>query len=317
MKSVTYKSLRDGVITRMGIDAAQPLLPSQSAAVAEYLSTAAFTAWTFFDWPEIYLTEERTPNGADFVTGGFTFEADYIGTISYIGRALADSDYASPVWRIKRITTTASGEVQNIDTAIDVAWNDRTTATYIESTSNEALEIPYILFNELGQTPIGEVLHIYDREPNGRQNPIELKYLIAEDRVIIADSSYAGGNVFVQFALPLPVYTSAAYSAATAYSAGDLVFYAPTGECYRALFDTTGDLPTDAEYWLRQRAPHFLAEYLKSHAYSETLSEDGQMDKSSFHLAKAESYLLKAMDDAWLRKGQVRRWSATFTNHTY
>ena len=312
MKTVAYKSLRDGVITRMGIDAAQSLLPSQSAAIAEYLSSAAFTAWTFFDWPEIYLTEERTPNGADFVEGGFTYEHDYIGTVSYIGRALANSDYASPAWRIKRITTTASGEVQNIDTAIDVAWNDRLTATYIESTANETTEIPYILFNQLGKTPIGEVLHIYDREPNGLQNALSLKYLIAEDRVLITDSAYAGGTVFVQFALPLPVFTSSDYSAGTAYTAGDLVYYPTTGDCYRALQVSTGILPTNGEYWLRQRAPHFLAEYLKSTAFAETLSEDGQMDKSSFHLAKAESHLLKAMDDAWLRRGQVRTYSARF-----
>jgi hypothetical protein len=42
------------------------------------------------------------------------------------------------------------------------------------------------------------------------------------------------------------------------------------------------------------------------------LEEPGMENKSNYLTQRAEGQLLKAMDDAWLRKGEVRRWSASF-----
>jgi hypothetical protein len=90
------------------------------------------------------------------------------------------------------------------------------------------------------------------------------------------------------------------------------VFYNTTGDCYIARQSTAGNLPTDSEYWRRYRIPAFLADYLKFYALAETLSEDGQMDKANYQFARAEGILQQRMDDAWLRKGEVRRYSASF-----
>lgn len=318
MKATPYRTVRDGVISRMGIDPAQPLMASQASALAEYLTTAAATAWTFFDWPDIYLTESRTPVGDGFQTGVYTYEADYVGTTSYIGRALQGSAFAEPVWRIKRITTTAEGELINIDTAEDVAWDDRTIATYIETSANEAAEdeFPFIPLILTGFNSIGAVLKIYDRNPHecGSQ-PFTKTYchVVTDDRILITDTSYTAGDpVWVEFTLPQPKFTSTAFNASTAYLPGDLVYYNTTGDCYEAITATTGNLPTNDEFWLRHRIPAFLADYLKFYALAETLSEDGQMDKANYQFARAEGILQQRMDDAWLRKGEVRRWSASF-----
>ena len=312
MKTVPYTSIRDGILRRMGIDAAQPLIPSQSEALVEYTTAALDEAWDFFDWPEIYLTEERTPNGSTWVSGGYTYQADYAGTISYLGRAPSGSELTDPLWRVKKITTTIDGGVLSVETAIDIPWTDRFTATYSLDTDNSSGEIPYILLDQDNLTPIGTILKIYDKQPGPNAVATPLKFLTGEDRIYITDPAYTGGNVWVKFSLPLPRLTTVPYSASASYAPGDLVFFSTTGDCYSARQSTTGNPPTDPEHWRRQRIPHFLAEFLKLRAHAETLFEDGQSDKGSLALARGEKILLDKMDQAWLRKGEVHGYSATF-----
>ena len=314
MKITPYRTIRDGVIQRMGIDPAQSLLPSQGSAIAEYATSAAAMAWGFFDWPEITHTEQRIVLGTGFAEGGYTYEADYQGTTSYIGRAVQGSLFSEAVWRIKRVLTTASGEVQNIDTAINVAWDSRTSATYVEDSGNEAAgdALPYIPLFQSGSTPIGAVTAVYAEKPSDYAITQKLQFVTTEDNIVIIDEAYTSGPVYVEFALPVPRFTSTAFSATEAYSKSDLVYYNTTGDCYEALQNTTSNLPTNADFWLRHRIPTFLADYIKFFAIAETLAEDGQYDKSQFQFLRAEGVLMHRMDDAWLRKGQVRTYSATF-----
>lgn len=314
MKTTPYRTIRDGVIQRMGIDPAQSLLPSQASAIAEYATSAAAQAWGFFDWPEITLTEGRTPVGEGFRQGVYTFESDFVGTTNYIGRALQGSSFADPAWRIKRVQMTVDGVFINTDTAIDVAWDDRANPStiYTETTTNPEAEdfVPYILLDATGQTRIGEVQAVYDADPTGTALYRPMRYVVTDDRILIPD--YAEGEVYVVFSLPQPRFTSAAFSASAAYEPGDLVYYNTTGDCYEALQSSSGNLPTDATFWYRHRIPAFLADYLKFYAIAETLAEDGQYDKSQFQFLRAEGILQQRMDDAWLRKGQVRTYSARF-----
>jgi len=311
VKSIPYKKVRDGVISRMGIDPEQPLMDSQATALAEYLTTAAATAWTFFDWPEVYLTEERTPNGSAWFATGYVYQSEVVGTIAYFGRAPSGSETSDLVWRVKKITTTDSGDVLSVETAVDIAWDARVSATYAVSTNNDA-EIPYILFDQDNLSPIGEIMAIWDADPTSGAYARKVRYLLNEDRVLLIDATGETGNVWVQFLLPQPRFTTDDFSIATTYAAGDIVFYNTTGDCYIARQSTTGNLPTDSEYWRRYRIPAFLADYLKFYALAETLSEDGQMDKANYQFARAEGILQQRMDDAWLRKGEVRRYSASF-----
>jgi hypothetical protein len=314
MKTTPYRTIRDGVIQRMGIDPEQSLLPSQAAAVAEYATTAASLAWGFFDWPEITHTEQRIVLGAGFAEGGYTYEADYQGTTSYIGRAVQGALFSEDVWRIKRVLTTASGEVTNIDTATDAAWDNRTSAAYVEDSGNEAAgdALPYIPFYQSGATPIGAVSAVYANNPSGYGISQKLQFVTTDDNIVIIDEAYTSGPVYVEFALPVPSFTSSAFNASTSYSKGDLVYYNTTGDCYEALQATTSNLPTSADFWLRHRIPTFLADYIKFYSIAETLAEDGQYDKSQFQFVRAEGVLMQRMDDAWLRRGQVRTYSARF-----
>jgi hypothetical protein len=234
MKTTPYRTIRDGVIQRMGIDPAQSLLPSQASAIAEYATTAAALAWGFYDWPDTTQIEQRA-----VVAGS-------------------------------------------------------------------------IALYQTGLTPIGAVSAVYASDPAATGIAVELEFVVTDDALTITDAAYTTGDVYVFFALPIPRFTDTAFSSGTTYAKGDLVYYNTTGDCYEAIQATTGNLPTDTTFWLRHRIPTFLADYIKFYAVAETLAEDGQYDKSQFQFVRAEGVLMQRMDDAWLRRGEVRRYSATF-----
>ena len=319
MKSIRLQKVIDSVVARAGVDPALPeaasrvhgrLSGAQAAMVADYISSALDEAWTFFDWPEIHLIESRTPIGSGFVEGGYTYEADYVGTISYFGRALEGSSQELPVWRIKRITTTESGELLNIDTAQDVAWSDRLSATYIEDSSNSAAnEIPYILLDTPGESPIGVVTAIYDADPSRLSR--KLRYTVTSDRLLITDPAYSSGPVWVEFAWPQPELVMTDYSSESVYYSGAVIYHTPSGDCYKALRQNHGETPgTDA--WRKQTIPHFLADYLKERVIGEMLLAAEKPERAAYQFSRSEGILVRKMDDAWLRRGEVRRYSASF-----
>ena len=313
MKTVRLQQLIDSINSRAGINPELPENAYRGAMVMDYVSEAVNYAWTFFDWPEINHTEERIVLGAGFAEGGYTYESDYAGTISYIGRALEGSTFDQAVWRIKRVTTNAAGAALNIDTALNVAWNNRLTATYVEDSQNSpSSEIPYVLLFADGKTPIGDVVAVYASNPD-TSIPYELKFSLSADRVLITDTAYQSGTVYVKFCEPVPELTIATYDAAASYVFGDLVYHPPTGDCYRAIAATKGNAPTNTLYWHKQAIPFFLGDYIKTSGLASVLLEEvGQENKSTYLTARAEGFLLKAMDDAWLRKGEVRTWTARF-----
>lgn len=69
MRTVTYKSIRDGAATRMGIDPTVDLQSNTKLAIAEYAIGAIRNGWEFQDWPGVCLLEERTFAGAEKVIG--------------------------------------------------------------------------------------------------------------------------------------------------------------------------------------------------------------------------------------------------------
>jgi len=313
MKTVRLQQLLDSITARAGIDPNLPENARRGALVMDYVQEAVNYAWTFFDWPEINHIEERIVLGAGFAEGGYTYESDYSGTISYIGRAIEGSTFDQAVWRIKRVTTNAAGAALNIDTALNVAWNNRLTATYVEDSQNSpSVEIPYVLLYSEGRTPIGAVSAVYASNPD-TSLAYSLKFSVTADRLLITDTAYTGGNVYISFCEPVPEFTIASFDAKTSYASGDLVYHNATGDCYRATLATVGNAPTNSGYWSKQAIPFFLGDYIKTSGLaSMMLEEPGMENKSNYLTARAEGQLLKAMDDAWLRRGEVRRYSASF-----
>lgn len=69
MRTVTFKSVRNSVLRRMGLDAAQPVLGSQAAALADYIQTALSDVWGLYDWPDTTVTGTVTPVGTTIAHG--------------------------------------------------------------------------------------------------------------------------------------------------------------------------------------------------------------------------------------------------------
>ena len=121
MRSVRFQQLVDFVQSRAGIDPALPENAHRAALVADYAQDAIGEAWTHFPWPEIWLTEERTPTGSPATSIPFvSAETNPIGSVVKVHSAnpathasrelsfiesdtsvtITDADYAAgtPVW---------------------------------------------------------------------------------------------------------------------------------------------------------------------------------------------------------------------------
>ena len=59
MRTASFKTLRDSVLRRMGLDAAQPVLGSQAAAIADYIEAGLSDVWGLYDWPDTTLLGKR------------------------------------------------------------------------------------------------------------------------------------------------------------------------------------------------------------------------------------------------------------------
>lgn len=164
-----------------------------------------------------------------------------------------------------------------------------------------------VSLTQVGQTEIGQVLGVFTADPRVDDMQLEMAYVLDVGGLRIPDWD-GSSTVWVKFKTVPPEFTATEYAAGTTYAVGDLVFYGK--ECYRVLSSTTGNAPTNATYWAVQELPYFLAEFVKVQAYAETLAEDGQVDKANYNFSRAEGLLIVAMDNAWLRQGQVRRFSA-------
>jgi len=236
MKSTPYKIVRDGVLTRMGIDASLTPLTSQSAALAEYLQSALDSMWEFYPWPDVTLTEQRTP-------------------------ALHTIDAEQP-----------------------------------------------------GETVIGDFLEIYDNNPDDdSQLSNNLPFTLTGSAAVLSSDWHVPNTpVWVRFRIPTPVFTSADYSAATAYAPGDVVYHDPTGDCYLCTAATTGNAPTNSSFWRRQLIPAYLGEAAKLHALAETQQEDGQYDKANFLFARSRGLLEEKQDDFWMKRDRYHHFTARF-----
>ena len=226
MRTATYKSIRDSVLRKMGLDAAQAVMPSQAAALADYIESALSDAWSLYDWPQTTKSESRTP-------------------------AVATIDFDNEIGEILRITDLEPSSSRLVQTFLFETNDDSTAAT-------------------------------------------------------ITDSRYtAGSEVYVKYRTPEPRLTGEDYSASTTYTPGDVVYHDATGDCYLCILASTGNAPTSATHWIRQRIPAVFAAYTRAAAHAATLEEDGQYDKAQFQLVKAEAELVKAHDDTFFRQNNT------------
>jgi len=64
VKTVSFQKLIDAISARVGIDPTLPENGQRAAMMADMVNDALADAWTFYPWPDVVLTQERTPTGS-------------------------------------------------------------------------------------------------------------------------------------------------------------------------------------------------------------------------------------------------------------
>jgi hypothetical protein len=156
---------------------------------------------------------------------------------------------------------------------------------------------------EDGCETIGHVRAVYKTNPRTGASPYRLPFLVTADGIILP-STLGITTAFVEHRVRAPEFTRVVWSAATTYAAGDLVYLAATGECYRAVAASTNKTPPDAAYWEAVLFPWWFAGYVRNMALAQWLWEDEQRDKAVDEEARAEAQLLRMRDVEVLQQGQ-------------
>lgn len=232
-------SFRDDVLYPMaraaGFDPQQNFQATEAATMIDTINTRMRYAWEFYPWPELQITEERA------------FRQVWNAVLNYA--ATTDEVYYLPTQQYYRaLVDTAPGELP-------------TDAAKWEQIS---LLDRYLAYEQFGKRAIGKIVAITNMNPR-TYRWAALNYTTNPSGYGIDLSIMAvGPTVWVTYTPIPPAFTAETYDAATAYLKDALVYSGETGECYRALRDSTGEPLSSGTYWLMQEMPYLLSEYIQT-----------------------------------------------------
>lgn len=303
MRTVTFKSVYDAILQRLGLDPLGDAITQDTArAITEHITERAATAWGMWDWPQLTLTEERA------------YRPPWYSTVQY-HRAGADR-------RPDEFYYVSNQKYYKVKAG---APSDPPIGTLPTNTSFfESLDpVPtFIDRDQPGKLPIGQVLGIYKSDPslNGNApNDICLKFRPSERGTYICYAPLP--TVFICYIVPPPTYTMVPWILGKFYVPGSRVFWPGLGhpypldypgfaEVYRCLAVTNAQPPTDPLFWAREPVPDFFASYLKAGAASDCLKETFTTGEDQVRLARAGALAaeanasIEAEIDALLAHGQ-------------
>lgn len=200
-------------------------------------------------------------------------------------------------------TEQAAAITEYINSAYKHAWRyyEWPDALTVEErvTSAEGL----IAWAQAGETEIETPFLLCKRDPRTDPNPGPVGYKTGSEGIWCALEST---TLWLVYRARAPRFTSEEYDAATAYAAGDRVYWPSSGECYIALDATTGNAPSNATSWSRLKFLELLEEPVKAGAYAAMLREEGQHSPSLTMEAAMADLLLREMERIELQSGQYR-----------
>jgi len=276
VRTVSFKSVFDAVIRRIGDDPDVTVQDNTGRVVAEYISERIREGWEAYYWPEWTAIEERTFRSAFDLGVSYAVDAEvYYPTTEQYYRAISAS----------------TGNLPSNSTFWELAGNDFDR---------------YISLDQPGQTPIGEVLAVHTANPRISPSALELGFWLSDNGIQIDGEMSA---VWVEFCLRPPEFTSQPYDPATTYAAGSVRYLASTGQCYRAREAVTAEAPNTSSKWEEMRLPYVLSRYATQAAYADVLTADGQHDNAGRVLSAANDYIAQEWDKIELKQRQQRRFS--------
>lgn len=162
-------------------------------------------------------------------------------------------------------------------------------------------------FQQEGKTEIGSLdlqNCVFDRDPRLYRFAGRIEDVIMYGDGILVSANEAPARPWIWFRPPVPEFSLTDWDGATAYAAGDLCYYANSGECYKALQASTNRNPfSETDYWEPVGFPAFLKTFIVWAAHSEYLLDPVEERKAEGR-AQAE---LDGLEDAEDQKGVQRK----------
>lgn len=295
MRTVSFKSVYDAILQRLGLDPTADAITHDTArSIAKHITKRAADVWTMWDWPELTVTQERG------------FRAPWYFSVQY--HALDEVYYVAnkKYYKVKGTATPPLGTVPT-DT---VYW--------------DPLEAPstYVARDQLGQPPVGKVIGVYKSDPslNGSApHDICLKFRPTEAGIYLCYAPLP--SVFICHTIPAPTYTLMPWIVGKVYIPGIYVYwpgleppYPPDapgfGECFVNLLATSQFNPTAPNYWRKQPVPDFMAAYLEAGAAADCLKESWASGEDQVRMVRAAAWeaeakgLIEGVIDDLLAQGQ-------------
>jgi hypothetical protein len=198
---------------------------------------------------------------------------------------------------------------RNIRRAWD-AYEWPTLCLIEERTANASNVIAY---EQSGETEIGDVFGVYRTDPFGASTAKQIGYQLTADGIQFWDVDVPD-PVYVYFRKACPDYAGSNYNAGTAYAAGDQAYYETTGDYYKCILTSTGNLPTNTTYWERLTVPYELFEYTCQASYGDWLKSNEQHQNGAFERQMAEDILATEIEK-FSRQQQFRPLRRNFFTH--
>lgn len=339
MRTVTFKTVLHGSARMLGLDPARDLSPARAAVMAEAINLRVAEGWKREFWPEWTVSEQRyyrgTWNSTDtFAAPSATAAVEvyhlrsgkYFQTLrSTLNQEPEDADavinyaywypcqgaYEGIDWATGQVLV--AGDVRRLTTdgRFYACHTAHTTGASFDTTKFGVLT-PFaktVAYEQTGQTALAEVKFCSRRDPRvNTSNPWKEAFTPVAAGILLG--SGAPNIIWVTFRLRPPVFTSSVYSSTTAYVAGDLVYYATTGECYRNILAGTGFVPTNATYWVKVDFPAVLEDFVKRAVYADQLRELKQQQRAAMEEDRAYEALNEAADVALEQQEQYARAAA-------
>ncbi|XHR29900.1 MAG: hypothetical protein ACFUZC_04965 [Chthoniobacteraceae bacterium] len=279
MITTPFKSVLYQLARKVGLDPERNLQPNIADALAGYINDQAQEAWDEYAWPEICPIEERV------------FRPEYSADETYNkGREVWDPETAA------YYESLADGNQGNPVTDTE-HWAQTTTLERA------------VLLDQPGKTPIGDVLEAWIDNPSRTTSPRSIEYWISNSGIQFGPK--APNVVYIQYRLRAPEWTATPWKTTLTYAAGEVRYFATTGECYKATAaTTTGESPaTTPAKWELQPMLAIFAPYVVLAAFADTLDEDGQTDKALGVRNVASGRLSSAMDRINVQQRQTAHFS--------
>jgi hypothetical protein len=201
-------------------------------------------------------------------------------------------------------------------------WPDFIRYTHIPTVS-EADEVYYV--NK--PAGAGEVIGIYDRNPNANTRAINVGFSIvhtnSEERFVLS-RSYPDG-VWMEYRIEPITINGEKWNAATAYSVGSQVYFdsgsnsgsyhtvagkPQRGNFYTCISANTNTNPAQStSNWSIVNIPYIFSNYIPRGVFADYLRSEGQFDSARIAEGEAQSFLDLEIDKVVRQQGQTQRYN--------